>query len=271
MQAIYATTAQLPGMPLLMACDRIHAGVDEVFGRIDPGHIQLCPQTTDFLDERRIDQLKKRFPSTQFRPHANIRTRPGPIHVFDASTHGPEADAYFIRLGRLSEQLGAPLYSLHAGRRSESSLDQLKERVAWIQDQFPCVVAVEGLYPTPQKTWLVQDWTEYRWLLESGLPYALDLSHLNILVNQLGKPDMGFVCALISNPQCRELHISDNDGRADSHWILREPPWWWALLRDTPTTALCFTEGRQDLGKKYHGFYEPRPESDRSGQKLSEP
>ena len=59
-------------------------------------------------------------------------------------------------------------------------------------DLFGCPVAIEGQYPAagddPHKL-LVSSWPEYRAVLDSGVPYALDLSHLNILAHRTGQRD----------------------------------------------------------------------------------
>lgn len=110
-------------------------------------------------------------------------------------------------------------------------------------DLFDCPVGVEGHYPTAGDTWLLASWDEYRTLFDSGVPYALDLSHLHIVANHSGRREDTLVAEMLASDRCLEIHVSDNDGRADRHAVCVEPPWWFALLRHAHGEAVIFSEG----------------------------
>jgi hypothetical protein len=192
-------------------------------------HVQLCPQAINYVDERCIDNLRERYPNTAFRLHANVRVDEF-LRVYDASRYSYKNRWYYMRLAELSERLSASGYSLHAGYRTNATLAQMKSNVLEIQSFFPCDVMVEGMYPDTRKDWLIKDWKEYRWLMESNLYYAIDLSHLNIMKNRLDEIDLGLLRDLLLNPNCKEIHLSHNHGNNDSHLQLSpkhyEMSWW---------------------------------------------
>ena len=249
---VCAATAQLPGASLPEACQRLSQGVEEAFGGVSTRHIQLCPQTRSALDEEMVDLLRQRFPETRFRLHANLPLSSGRPPRLDASTVSAQTWPYYQRLAALSRRLGAPLYSLHAGRRRNCSLERLKDNLAALSQLFETPVAVEGMYPTSDDAFLLSTAEGYRWMLEQGMDYALDLSHLHILAQASGGLDPGLVRALLSSPRCREVHLSSNDGRRDQHRPLRDlSVWWWSLLMETRpwTHATLFTEGMITAGR----------------------
>ena len=54
--------------------------------------------------------------------------------------------------------------------------------------------------------------------------------------------------ALLTSPRRLKVHVSDNDGRRDVHWMLTDPPWWWVVLTTAHRigmTAVVFSEGNQ--------------------------
>jgi len=42
--------------------------------------------------------------------------------------------------------------------------------------------------------------------------------------------DEGLVAALLASPNCLEVHVSDNDGRRDTHHVPGKSVWWMPLL-----------------------------------------
>ncbi|MDR2032821.1 MAG: hypothetical protein LBP86_11370 [Azoarcus sp.] len=86
-------------------------------------------------------------------------------------------------------------------------------------------------------------WAEYRALFESGVPYALDLSHLNILATWSGRRETALVAEMLACERCLEIHVSDNDGHGDGHLVCEAPPWWFDLLDGCHGGAVIFAEG----------------------------
>jgi sugar phosphate isomerase/epimerase len=144
--------------------------------------------------------------------------------------------------------LGADVYTLHAGTRAAGSLTSVRAAVLALEERLGIPVGVEAMYPDPKQTWLLSSWDEHRWLLESDICYALDLSHLNILARRSRWTDYGLTAALLTDPRCIEIHVSDNDGHSDRHAPLTRQPWWWGCLEDAVKLnpgAVIFSEGNQ--------------------------
>lgn len=219
--------------------------MDPFWGKLDLSHAQLCPQHPTPLSEELIDACRAVSPETAFRLHASVRvTDAGPHAIWDASNaHNPAARAYWRRVGELSAYAGASVYSLHSGRRRNSGLEGMYSNVRALEDLLQMRVAVEGLYPDDNDTWLVSSWGEYAWLLDSGLDFAVDLSHLNILSHRLGQVQFGLLEEMLSSEKCLEIHVSGNDGQDDSHHVLKSDPWWLSYLRNAHREAVFFTEG----------------------------
>ena len=169
-----------------------------------------------------------------------------PLHrLADLSNLDQHRD-WFLQAGRVSRHLGASVYTAHAGRRRNASLDRVLDNTRRAADLFGCMVGVEGLYPSQDLDWLVSTWGEYRQVFESGVPYALDLSHIHILATQSGHRDMGLLAEMLACPNCIEVHVSANDGRLDSHRLCSgQPPWWAPLLTHLHPDAVAFSEGNQ--------------------------
>lgn len=217
---------------------------EPLLGLLAMDHVQLCPQNRGILDEGCIEALKALYPQIQFRLHANVRIG-HKRQVTDWSAWETEP-AYWQGLARASRQIGAPAYTAHAGLRREASLTQILDAARHAQDLFGVPVGIEGHYPTHDDQFLVSSWEEYQALFESGVPYALDLSHLNIVAKQSRRRETGLVAEMLACERCIEVHVSDNDGRKDSHAGLTTPPWWWELMGNIHDKAVVFSEGQQD-------------------------
>lgn len=204
-------------------------------------HVQIVPQSHGVLDEKLAERLQAAYPGTRFRLHANVRVTPQYVCA-DLSGFGRHRP-WFEHAAALSRQLNACAYSAHAGWRSEANLEQMLDNARRCADLFECPVAVEGMYPAGHVDYLVSTWAEYRRLFESGVPYALDLSHLNIVAAQSGVREYGMVSEMLACERCLEVHISDNDGTADQHRICVNRPWWWPLLQYVHGDAAIFSEG----------------------------
>lgn len=173
--------------------------------------------------------------------------------IADLSGFNRHAD-WFARAARVSQHLRAPAYTAHAGRRAESSLPEMLDNARRCADLFGCPVGVEGHYPSRGDTWLVSNWQEYRAMFESGVPYALDLSHLNIVAHHTGCLERGLVAEMLACERCLEVHVSANDGTGDQHAVCDTPPWWLTLLRHAHRDAVVFSEGNHRLvERRQHG------------------
>lgn len=242
---VQASLACWPGMTHLAAAQAAMQGASEPqVGALLTDHIQLVPQSVDVLDESLAALLASTWPSTQFRLHANVRVL-ARRRWANLCTFARDLD-WFQAAARVHRVLGASVYSAHAGLRHEATLAELFDNARRCADLFGCRVAIEGQYPTAgddAHQFLLSSWAEYRSLLDSGLPYALDLSHLNILAHRSGHRDDALVADMLASPACLEVHVSDNDGRADAHRVLQREPWWWPLVRFIQPGAVVFSEG----------------------------
>ena len=241
---VQGTTACFPGVRFEEAVRRLADGVEEpLLGRLGTAHVQLCPQNFGVLDEAVVERLRESFPAVRFRLHANVRVF-RQVYRWSASDFSPDTAFYFRRVAEISRHLGSEAYTLHAGQR-HCTLGELCRKVRALEDLFGVPVGVEGHYPVPRNRWLVSDWDEYHWLLESGLRFVVDLSHLNIVARTTGRREDRLVEELLACDRCLEIHVSANDGRRDLHWPLEREPWWWPLLEYRNPNAVVFSEGNQ--------------------------
>lgn len=228
------------------------------WGALSTDHIQLVPQCLGVLTEELAQGIAASYPNTRFRLHANARVlrEHGFADLSNAAAHGD----YFEQAARVHKWVGAGCpqpYSAHSGRRSESSMSEMLDAARRLADLFDAPVAVEGQYPKPVRgrgsiewsdgEFLVSNWAEYRALFESGVPYALDLSHLNILASATGQRNEGLVKEMLSSERCLECHVSSNDGTGDHHQVLSEAEnvWWMPLLAHIGPNCVVFSEGNQ--------------------------
>ncbi len=239
---IQSATAQYPGFSYPNAMEHLKqrgAGIEDV---------QLCPQTPFPLTPERLAQLHEAYPDTRFRLHANVPLASGRSFFTASEALLPEALPIFRQWAELHRQAGATVYSLHASSprfgRPENT-EAFVRGVRFLEELFEGPVAVEGLYPDPQGSHFIATWEEYRWLLESGLSYALDLSHLNIVKTREHLLPLGLVQDLLASPKCLEIHISGNDGRRDNHRRCPADIWWIPLLESANPHAVIFSEEDQ--------------------------
>lgn len=220
---------------------------EPALGKLSTRHVQLVPQTCrEQLTRELAQEIARRFPDTQFRLHANVRVLEKHRLNADLSAFSENTD-YFAELAAISRALNANGYSAHAGSREAGSFDDVLDAARRASDAFGCAVAVEGHYPTPREgnRWNVSSWAEYRSLFDSGVPYALDLSHLNIVGHHSRIYETNLVREMLACERCIEIHLSDNDGCGDQHRMLNIGPWWWALRAYFNTAAIVFSEGNQ--------------------------
>lgn len=254
MPVINVSLAAFPGMRHEQAA--IHAIKEArrgrlrepVLGKIAAADVQLVPQSFGMLTDDLVDSLKAAFPDTRFRLHANVRVLPQ--HRFadlsGLSLHGD----WFAQAARIHKRVGASAYTAHSGSRAEASMAEMLDNARRAADMFGTPVGVEGQYPVEGDTLLVSSWDEYRQLFESGVPYAVDLSHLHILACRSGSREDSLLREMLSCERYLEVHLSDNDGKGDQHQICTEPNWWLPLLSVIHPAAVVFTEGNHR--RKYH-------------------
>ena len=240
-----------PGLNASAAAQHLSRPVTEpLFGALSIEHVQLVPQSHGQLTEHLADSLLEAFPTTRFRLHANVRVLPE--HRFADLANFKTHHGWFEQAAKMSRHLGAPAYTAHAGLRRDATLADLLDNTRRCADLFGCSVGVEGLYPAEGNPWLLSTWPEYRVLLDSGVPYALDLSHIQILACQSGECDSELVAALLASPSCIEVHVSDNDGQRDSHWVARSSTWWLPMLLHLNPNAVLFSEGNHRRSQHEH-------------------
>lgn len=217
---------------------RLH---EPLFGAVRADHVQLVPQNMGLLDADLCESLIAAYPATRFRLHANVRVLAK--HTIAELSGVPQHRHWFEQAARISRALRAPAYTAHAGSRGESTMAEMLENTRRLADLFECPVGVEGQYPVTGNHLLVTSWDEYREVFESGVPYALDLSHLNILAHQSGSREVGLVQEMLSCERCIEVHVSDNNGTGDLHQVCERKAWWHPLLPFINRGAVTFTEG----------------------------
>ncbi|MDR8402138.1 hypothetical protein NE850_38090 [Paraburkholderia sp. USG1] len=216
---------------------------EPLLGTLKSDHIQLCPQNRGVLTPELAQDLRHQFPRTRFRLHANVRVLTE-RYLYDWCDWN-SADRYWSALASTNRALDAHGYVAHAGRRDRCSLAALFDNARRASDVFGCPAGIEGHYPTRDNVFLISDWDEYHALFESGVPYALDLSHLNILVFRSRRCERTLIQEMLACERCIEVHLSANDGLRDQHRVLEQEPWWWPLLEHVRDGAVIFSEGNQ--------------------------
>lgn len=238
----HVSLACWPGLRHEQAAQRLTGELSEpLFGALSTAHVQLVPQSFGILTEALVDGLLAAFPRVRCRLHANVRVLPT-HHVADLSGYRRHAN-WFCQAARISRRLKAPAYTAHSGSRVEATLAEMLDNARCCADLFECPVGVEGQYPAKSNPWLVSSWAEYRQVFESGVPYAIDLSHLHILVTRSGVRDDALLQEMLACERCIEVHVSDNNGQGDWHQVCEQPRWWHSHLQHINPKAVVFSEG----------------------------
>jgi len=239
-KAIHPTTANFPGTLLLASVD--FAFQNKKSQLLNKDKIQICPQQIGQLTEGVATKLKNKYANTDFHLHANVNIL-SQRFVFDASCdwNNEDVQKYVKKLKLLNDAFGKNLYSYHAGRRV-CSLQDMIDNAMRLQDYLDTEVVIEGLYPEKRNVWLISSLDEYEWL-SSKTSFVLDLSHLQIVFEQEKKEiDYAWVKEMMEHKNCKEIHISSNDGEHDSHKVLMGNEWWIDILKQSDTKASIFTE-----------------------------
>jgi sugar phosphate isomerase/epimerase len=234
---VHATTACLPTRRYEDVAAALAQGVSqEPWGKLSTAEIQVCPQHPHFLNEELLDEMASLMPGTRMRLHA---TAPVSRRHFvgPRAWWSDESQGYWERVAELSRHIKASAYTFHAGTREGHTFDEMLDQARRFEQLFECPVGIEGLYPdvSEQNAWFVNSWEEYRRLMESGVRFALDLSHMNIMAKLTREIDEALVVDMLSHPNCIEIHVSDNDGMSDRHQMMRPEAltalWWAPMLQ----------------------------------------
>lgn len=244
---VQLSLAAYPGMhhqeALQLAYNSFSQGslTELAIGAIQLEHVQLVPQNFGHLTVEFAHSLAAAYPVTQFRLHANVRVL-ATHRMADLSNYTDNLD-WFTQAGKVSQTLKAKAYTAHSGYRAHASLEEMFDNTRRATDLFGCIVGVEGQYPTKDDSLLVSSWQEYKLLFDSGVPYALDLSHLNIVAVKSGYRQDILVKEMLACERCIEVHVSHNNGHGDSHQVCDTEPWWFPMLEYIHPQATVFTEG----------------------------
>jgi hypothetical protein len=249
---VQLSLACFPGLHVLeaaaAAASQASAGTltEPGLGELGLQDVQLVPQNLGLLDEVVVDGVQALLPNSRLRLHANVRLLDK--HRFADLARFERDSDWWARAAQLSRHLGCASWSAHSGARADCSLGQLLDNTRRATDLMggACRVAVEGQYPTSGDRLLVSHWAEYEELLGAqDVDFAIDLSHLNIVVRHHGRQD-ALVRELLRSPRCAEVHLSANDGRTDAHRTVDSVDvWWMPMLADIHRRAVVFSEGNR--------------------------
>lgn len=95
---------------------------------------------------------------------------------------------------------------------------------------------------TPKSSYIMSTADEYRKVMDSGVHYCIDLSHLNIVRHHEGGLDESLVKDLLLSDYCIEVHISGNNGLSDSHNVISGNEWWTKILSLVKLKARLISE-----------------------------
>ncbi len=241
---IHAASAIAPCITHGKALAHIAGGLtDPVLGKISNKKVQLCPQHSGFLSHEKIEGYMELYPETEFRLHASpklAKTKRGIVYASNID----QSEEYIKTMLSLTKLMGSSAYSIHAGEREQSSVAGAVEQAKRLQDRTETRIAIEGLYPAARNKWLISSWAEYEELANSGFGFALDLSHLNIVVHKEGRQD-ALVADMMASANCVEIHVSHNNGRIDSHMPIPndQKPWWYDMMLQAHCETDIFYEG----------------------------
>ena len=246
------TTAMFPGLMIHKAMEAIDE-LRKEYMQLGRQCVQICPQSYGVFTEDTARNLAQRYPDVAFQLHSNVRISLGkqPVH---ANSRGAWAEQYLKEYDQLSKVLGASVYSLHAGERKESSLEEMFDIVREWNSRYRTTIAVEGMYPDRRQRYLLSSWDEYARLLEANIPFAIDVSHLNIVAHIEGRRELELTAELLRHANCMEIHVSSNRGRADSHRPIPdiEREWWYPALLQKNRSAWIFAEENYALWWKQY-------------------
>jgi sugar phosphate isomerase/epimerase len=142
------------------------------------------------------------------------------------------ADDCEVRLDQLAE-IGASRYSVHAGSHvrgdGEAGFARFVERFSTLRAMAASrgiEVGIETMYPLRHgdRRYLADDLCSTRALARAlpGVRWVLDLAHVGLW----GRAARVEALAALRALPLLEVHVSDNDGRSDTHTAIRDDTWW---------------------------------------------
>ncbi len=212
-----------------------------LLGQVTSPTLQICPQNTGMLNEGVLDTISANYPSVDIRLHANVQMLP--LRILMDIVNFDRTHPYWVRLRELIKHVEMKVYSAHAGLRGQYDMDFVLQQQSRLMDFLGIPVALEGHYPTRDNRYLASDWSEWAQIYQSGLPFVVDLSHAAIIAHLKRHREDGLLIDMLKDPNCLEVHISGNDGRADQHTSLHGHEWWWPLMQHIHSDAEIFYEG----------------------------
>ena len=152
--------------------------------------IQICPQNSGITTIESVSNIQLLKPDSEIRLHANVKVidpyvwrRLGnpPLSMADASRYRRgKFKEYWDTLIPILQHIGNP-YTFHAGSRRSSDLNQVIASTRDLEQRVGHPVGVEGMYPTDKDSYIMSTMDEYKKVMDSGVHYCIDLSHLNIV------------------------------------------------------------------------------------------
>lgn len=229
-----------------LACEVSRNGISVPFlGNIGIPVIQICPQNRTRVNEAIIDKIAQDYPGHEIAFHANIHVLG--LRAIKDIIDFSEDDPYWIRFKELANYAQIKNYSAHVGFRKYGSMIDVFDKQKRMMDFLEIDVAIEGHYPVSNNRFLASDWTEWEMMLNSGLPFVVDVSHAAIIANLGGLRNDNLVQAMLSSKNCMEIHLSGNDGVSDQHRELDGNEWWWPMLPEKNSESRVFYEGFFDV------------------------
>ena len=175
-----AATARQPAPSRCSGCCRL-------------AQVQLVPQSFGILTEAVVSSLMAAFPQARFRLHANVRLLPDASHGRSVGLSGATPT------GSARRRASAEVWRRPPTRRTpDRAAKPPWPRCSTTRAAAPTCSAVRWVSKGSTPARVTPGWCragrEYRQLFESGVPYAIDLSHLNILAEHSGRRDDSVCC-----------------------------------------------------------------------------
>lgn len=201
-------------------------------GELSLNHVQICPKKgSEVLTEDLATDLRAAYPEIRFRLHADVGLsqyrRPPEV---DACAYGRNRD-YFDKLSDVSKILQADAYTLHAGKKNQSSWDNLLRTIDLMEDEMGIPVGIESGHSQGISTgyWISEIGDYFNWM-KSGRKYAINLG-----LSQISEMAIESIARLVESNQCIEVNLPQFDTGST--------PWWIPVIDYINPSAVIFYEG----------------------------